>query len=160
MMVLTARTVVKNKFWVVERDGKQIATIQTTPDGVTYVDKEKRENFVSIKLLKNKYNITIAKERKAKLPKSPEISREVYGFPCDGIPHNPLLNLVKKLPVYTKTDASKSFYCAGYYLVKLDTEYEQAFCPKLMVLNRNDFIGPFKTKSAVKTYQKLMKEQL
>lgn len=155
-MNLIAKQVIKDKFWVVEHDGQQVATIQTTPEGVTFVYKEQRENFVSIKLLSNKYNITIAKEHSKRRP---EISHDVYGFPCDGKPHNLLLNIAKRLPVYSKTPKSKSYYCAGHYLIKINTEYIHAYCPKLITLNRYEFIGPFLTKSAAKTYLKDMKNK-
>ena len=56
-MSLTAKPIIKDKLWVVENDGEQVASILTSPEGVTFVYNEKRENFVSIKLLKDKYNI-------------------------------------------------------------------------------------------------------
>lgn len=154
-MNLIAKSVIKNKFWIVESDGQQVATIQTAPHGVTFVYNNKRENFVSIKMLKDKYNITIAKEHKTK--RTSEVSHDVYGFPCDDIPHNPLMNIAKKLPVYSKTAKSKSYYCAGHYLVKFNTEYIHSYCPKLITLNRSEFIGPFFTKTAAKLYAKKMK---
>lgn len=154
-MTLTAKPIIKDKFWVVENDGEQVATIQTTPSGVTFVHNEKREKFVSIKMLKSKYNITIAKEQRIR--KTSDISHDVYGFPCDQRPHNILLNVAKKLPVYSKTAKSKSLFCAGHYLVKYNTEYIHAYCPKLITLNRYEFLGPFLTKSDAKAYAKELK---
>ena len=155
-MSLTAKPIIKDKLWVVENDGEQVASILTSPEGVTFVYNEKRENFVSIKLLKDKYNITIAKEKKPK--RESHISYDVYGFPCDHKPYNSLLNISKKLPVYAKTNKSKSFYCAGYYLVKIGNSYTPAYCPKLITLNRYEFIGPFQTKASANQYLKLLKE--
>jgi hypothetical protein len=155
-MSLTAKPIVKNKFWVVENNGEQVATIQTNPDGVTYVHKNNREKFVSIKLLKSKYNITFAKEKYVK--KKMVTSHQVYGFPCDHKPHNSLLDVSKKLPVYTKTTKSKSFFCAGHYLIKFNMDYVVSYCPKLITLNRYTFIGPFATKSKAKGYLKESKQ--
>lgn len=154
-MSFIAKTVIKNKFWVVEHNGEQVATIQTSPTGITFVKNEEREKFVSIKLLKTKYNITFASEKKSK--KTSEISYEVNGFPCNHKPYNALLNVAKKLPVFTKTNTSKSFFCAGYYLVKFNSDYVQSYCPKLITLSRYEFLGPFRTKSALKECIKLLK---
>jgi len=154
-MSLTAKPIIKNKFWVVEHDGEQVATILTSPEGVTFVHNEKREKFVSIKLLKDKYNITIAKERNTK--RASQVSYDVYGFPCDHKPHNSLLNVAKKLPVYTKTPKSKSFYCAGHYLVKVSNIYSHTYCPKLITMSRYEFIGPFYTKADSTAFAKEIK---
>jgi len=152
---MIAKQIVKGKFWVVEKEGRQIATIQTHPEGVTFVQDEKREKFVSIKMLKDKYNIAIAED---KPKKKPEISSDVYGFPCDHEPHNVLMNLVKKLPVYTKSKYSRSFFCAGYYLVNSKSSYYIEYCPKLILLNKYEFVGPFKTKQSAQTYIKILEE--
>ena len=154
--MLTATPVIKNKFWIVEKDGKQVATIQTSPAGVAYVHNEKREQFVSINLLKAKHNISFIKGPAKK--KKPEISHEVSSYPCDHLPHNALFNVSKKLPVYTKTAKSKSFYCAGHYLSRFNTNFVQAYCPKLITLSRYEFHGPFHSKTEVKEFAKTLKD--
>ena len=153
--MLTAKIVVKNKFWIVEKDGQQVATIQTSPEGVSYVYNEKREKFVSFKLLKDKYNIIFNNDKK----KKPAITFDVGGFPCDHRPYNPLFDVTKKLPVFTKTSKSKSFFCAGYYLIKFNLDYVQSYCPKLITLNRYEFIGPFHSVNEVKETTKHLKEK-
>lgn len=156
-MNLIAKSIVKNKYWVVEKDGAQIATIQTAPDGIVYVHNDhSREKFVSIKLLKDKYNITFAKARAAAKPMLN--SHVVNGYPCDCKPHNALLNVSKKLPVYTKTEKSKSFFAAGYYLIKFNVGYVVSYCPKLITLNRYEFIGPFTTQKEAKEFLKVNKD--
>jgi hypothetical protein len=157
-MNLIAKSIIKNKFWIVERNGKQVATIQTYPEGVAFVQDEKREQFVSIKLLKKKYNIKFDTVKKAK--KASMLSHEVSGYPCDHKPFNALFNVAMKLPVFTKTTKSKSFFCAGYYLVKFNIGYVQSYCPKLITLNRYEFVGPFHTKADSKEYLKELKQNV
>jgi hypothetical protein len=154
-MNLVAKAVVKNKFWIVEQDGEQVATIQTHPTGVTYVFNEQREQFVSISMLRAKYKISFDKSKAAK---KPAITHDVSGYPCDHKPFNVLFNVAKKLPVYTKTDQSKSFFCAGHYLIKFNVSYVHAYCPKLITLNRYDYYGPFHTKQDARDYSKSIKE--
>ena len=50
-MTLTAKPIVKNKFWIVEEDGKKIATIQRNTQGVVYVHNNERKLFENIKKL-------------------------------------------------------------------------------------------------------------
>ncbi len=153
-MSLTAKNIVKNKFWIVEQDGQQVATIQSTPDGVSYVQNDKREKFLDLSSLKNQYSIVISKEKPKKRAST---AFEVSGYPCDHKPYNALFNLSKKLPVYTKSASSKSFYCAGHYLIKFNTDYVQSFCPKLITLNRYEFLGPFVTKQEMNEVSKSLK---
>lgn len=153
-MALTAKSIVKNKFWIVEQDGQQVATIQTSPDGVSFVQGSGREKFVNLTSLKKKYNISISNER---TPKRPAVTFEVSGYPCDHRPYNSLFNLSKKLPVFTKSKTSKSFFCAGHYLIRFNEDYVQAFCPKLITLNRYPFLGPFVTAAEMKEVAKSLK---
>lgn len=142
---MIAKPVVKNKFWIVEDNGVKIATIQTVEEdgGVVYVHDDQREHFPSIKLLSKKYNIEFVKAEKAKREKLDVY--DVYGFPTGSMPHNQVLDVQRYLPIFTKTAKSKSFFCAGYYIVKFSSTWVRAYCPKLITLNRYEYQGPFKT---------------
>jgi len=47
--------------------------------------------------------------------------------------------------VFTKGRKSKSFFCAGYYIVKFNNGWVKSYCPKLITLNRYPYAGPYKT---------------
>lgn len=139
-----ATPVVKNKFWIVEQAGKKIATIQAVDEGgFVYVSGDRRQKFASIKALKDHYNISISYGRNENNAKSKRHS--IYGFPTDEKPHCEVFNLQKKLPIYAKNGRSKSYYCAGYYLIKFNNQWVKEFCPKLITLNRYPFQGPWAT---------------
>ena len=139
-----AKPVVKNKFWVVENSGKKIATIQAKEEGgFVYVHDEYREFFTSVKNIKQKYNIKFSSIEKIKK----ENSKGVYGYPITGKSFNEIWDVQRKLPIYTKTNKSKSQYCAGFYLVKLNGSWVESYCPKNITLNRYAFLGPFRTKN-------------
>lgn len=143
MSELVAKPVVKNKFWVVEKSGNRVATIQARDDGwYAYVHDEQREYFASVKNLKQKYNIKFGSlERPRK-----ENTKTVYGYPVVGKAYNQMWDVQRRLPIYNKTANSKSLFCAGYYLVKLNNVWTEAFCPKNITVGRYKYIGPFKTK--------------
>lgn len=141
MLELTAIPVIKNKFWIVESQGQKIATIQTTDDGIVWVDATNRTKFSTIKILKNKFNIEFAKPD----VRSSKAKKMVEQYPTDVLPFNQLYDCVHRLHVYTKEPKSKSFYCAGYYLVKCNNNWSKMFCPKLITLQRYLFQGPFGT---------------
>jgi len=148
-MMLEAKPIIKNKFWIVEDGGQKVATIQASPDGVFLVKGSAREKFVNFKLLSTKYNIRVNKGGKDK--KIVDNSNNIYDFPVDCTPFNELYDVRRKLPFYTKAAKSKSFYCAGYYVVKIDDHWENQFCPKSITINRYPYFGPYKSETEALT---------
>jgi len=141
-MSLLAKTIVKNKCWIVEKDGTKIGTIVTTPRGVVFQHEQQKEQFASLKLLSDRYSIIVEKPT-AKKVNSP--SDTVYGFPCKPNAQNILWDVKHKLPIFTKGSKSKSFFCAGYYIIKFNNGWVKSFCPKLITLNRYPYAGPYTT---------------
>lgn len=147
-MTLEAKPVIKNKFWIVEEEGQKVATIQATPEGVVLVKDSGRESFPNIKLLSAKYNIHVGKA--AKNARSGPSGHDIYGYPTNSKPFNELYDVRRKLPFYTKTVKSKSYFCAGYYAVKINDQWTEHFCPKSITVGRYQFRGPYKTIAEVR----------
>ena len=149
-MSLLAKQIVKNKCWIVEDDGAKVGAIIDNGHGVTLLQNKGRERFSSIKNLSDRHNIIVDKTKPVKVVKE---SHDVYGYPCDYNAQNILWDVPKKLPVFTKGNKSKSFFCAGYYIVQFNNGWVKSYCPKLITLNRYPYQGPYKT-------QEEMQEQL
>lgn len=157
-MTLEAKPIVKNKFWIVEDHGQKIATIQSTKNGVVYVQGEERQPFIDFKTLKQTYNIRVGKIDKQKQSNDSSI----YGFPTTGRAYNAVFDVKKKLPFFTRTAKSKSYYCAGYYAVLANGRWQSMFCPKAIAVKRYNYEGPFKTESEAQAIvlQKITQAQL
>jgi hypothetical protein len=56
-----------------------------------------------------------------------------------------MFDVRKNLPLFTKSEKSKSVYCAGYYIIKFEKGWVKSFCPKLITIERYPYEGPFKT---------------
>lgn len=139
---IVAKPVIKNKFWIVESNGTKIATIQAIDEGgYAYVHDNQRERFSTIKLLSKQYNIVFDSYKAS----NEENNNECYGFPCDCVPHNEVWDVNRRLPIYSKDDRSKSFYCAGYYVIKFNNTWVKEFCPKNITVSRYEYHGPFRT---------------
>lgn len=149
-MNAVAKPVVKNKYWIVEADGNKVATIQAVEEGgFAFVHDDTREKFASIKMISKKYNIEFVKADKPKAAKN----SDVYGYPCKGSCYNEIYDVARRLPIYTKTLKSRSYFCAGYYLIKFNNTWIREFSPKLITLNRYEFVGPFKTEAEAQEYK-------
>jgi hypothetical protein len=73
------------------------------------------------------------------------VAKEIHGYPTNSTPYNPMFDVKQKLPLFTKSDKSKSLYCAGYYIIQFDKGWVKSFCPKLITVERYTTKGPFKT---------------
>ncbi len=157
MNELIARPVVKNKYWIVESKGNKVATIQAVEDGgFVYVHDNERERFSTIKLLSKAHNVVFDSTH-VKKEKFTSESHEVHGYPVSNKPWNLLWDVKHQFPIYTKTSKSKSYYCAGYYIIKFNNGWVKSFCPKFITLNRYDFQGPFRNKTELQDALKAVK---
>ena len=149
MTKLLAKPVIKNKFWIVEQAGEKIATIQAVEDGgFVYVNDQERHRYPTIKLLSLERDVVfdVVQPKKTK-PVAQEFA--VYDYPVSQKPCNILWDVKHQFPVYTKTNKSKSYFCAGHYIIKFNNGWVKAYCPKFITLNRYEYRGPFKTKEEV-----------
>lgn len=150
-MNIKAKPIVDGKFWIVEEDGTRIGTLHkkennkfilSSTDGSTHFSKKDE-------LIKTFGDDFFESKIKTTISSQPEI-RDVYGYPTSCYPYNPMFNVQKKLPLFTKSPASKSLYCAGYYIIKFDKGWVKSFCPKLITIERYENRGPFKSEIEMK----------
>lgn len=150
MNTLHAKSIIDDKFWIVEKDGEKFATLRKNED-----DRFVLSNKTGVKTFKNKkeilrqygknfFVVNIVEEAADAEP------NDVHGFPACVPPQNAMFDIQKKLPLFTKSKDSKSLYCAGYYTIRFEKRWVKSFCPKLITLQRYDYRGPFKTELEMK----------
>jgi hypothetical protein len=151
--MLKAKSIVDNKFWVLENDaGERIGTIAAGKNKVSYRTPELTEDFPNFAEMAKNKNITVT--RRSSKPAG-QNSTEVYGYPTKHTPHNQIWNVQMRLPLYTKTSKSSSYHCAGYYIIKFDKTWCKSFTPKLITLQRYPYKGPYKDKTELTTALKI-----
>ena len=150
-MELLAKPILKDKFWIVEKDNQKVGTIRANGVGVVITLGKESKTFESKQQLISQLNVSFEDNTKSTSVVKKE-EHTVHDYPAKHKPYNPIYDLKRKLPLYTKTPHSKSFYCAGYYIVKFDFGWVQGFSPKLITLTRNKFKGPFTTKLEVQEH--------
>ena len=148
-MTVRAKTLIKDKFWIVEEDGEKLGTLQKQNDnGWIFLSKKDKQIFETQESLFTRFGFNIFD--KATITQSESVQAtdnfDVHGYPCSQHPYNPMFNVQKQLPVYTKTPKSKSQFCAGYYIICFEKGWRKAYCPKMITLSRYEYKGPMKTK--------------
>jgi len=139
-----AKPIIDGKFWIIEDQGNKIGTLQKDDtERFVLTSKNNRSVFESIKSLEKRFGNNFFISAKEEDPIT--TNNEIYGYNTNCEPHNPMYDVKKKLPLFTKSNASKSIYCAGYYAIKFDKGWVRSFCPKLITVQRYEYRGPFKT---------------
>jgi hypothetical protein len=142
--MIKAKPILKDKFWIVEDEGVRIGTLSVAEDKFMFSGPQGTKYFDSERALKKTFGKDVLiNEVTTEVEES--VAKEVYGYPTSTTPYNPLLDVQRKLPLFTKSDKSKSLYCAGYYIIHFDKGWVKSFCPKLITIERYEFQGPFKT---------------
>lgn len=141
-MSLKAKEILKDKFWIVESEGKNVATISYNDQQYMLSDNKGSRFFNSQGHISKSLNQTI---NWTQLDIKETHLNEVNGFPTSCDPYNSMYDVKRKLPLFTKSDKSKSLYCAGYYIIRFEKGWVKSFCPKLITVERYDYKGPFKT---------------
>lgn len=149
MTELHAKPIVDGKFWIVEDQGNKVGILKVTEQKkYVFSSKDTTATFDSKKKLFETFgkDFFVAKSFETSI----DIEKEVHGYPASSEPHNPMFDVKRNLPLFTKSEKSKSVYCAGYYIIKFNKGWVKSFCPKLITIERNPYEGPFKTQLEMK----------
>lgn len=150
MTEIHAKPIVDGKFWIVEQDGEKVATLHKKENNKFVLSSTNGEVMFNKKDdLTKQFGIDFfLKSVKVKVTHSEPL--ECHGYPTSNKPYNAMYDVRRKLPLFTKSNASKSLYCAGYYVIKFDKGWVKSFCPKAITIERYPYKGPFKSEMEMK----------
>lgn len=150
MTEIHAKPIVDGKFWIVEQDGNKIATLHKKENNKFVLSSVNGELMFNKKddLTKQFGKGFFLSSNKIKVTASE--SNECHGYPTSCKPYNAMYDVRRKLPMFTKSNQSKSLYCAGYYVIKFDKGWVKSFCPKAITIERYPYKGPFKSELEMK----------
>ena len=140
--MIVAKPVVANQYWILKQDDQKIGNIQASPDGYLVKIQNQVSSYKTIPMVRKKANIEFEPAEKTSKPSTDS----VHGYPTGCRAHNAMWNVQLRLPLFTKTAKSKSWFAAGWYAVKQHRAWKAVHNPKLIVLERYQYQGPFHTK--------------
>ena len=149
-MKLVANNIVKGKFWDIKVNGKKVGFLEANQKGYTFkvvnILPKSSERFASLSALKKTHDIEFKNQPLVKKVLKEEEEFLVYGYPVKVKPFNQVFDIRQNLPLFTKASKSRSYYCAGYYIIKFEgIGWTIANNPKLITINRYPYRGPFLT---------------
>ena len=111
-MTIKAKSLVTDKFWIIEENGQKLGTLQKKDDNgwIFLGKKDQRQEYPTQESLYARFgsgifsnDITVPE---IKIQNS-ENEWHVHGYPCSQQPYNPMFDVQKQLPIYTKTPQSR-----------------------------------------------------
>jgi len=143
---LIAKPVVKNQFWIVTDGKEKVGNVIADGSGFEVKLNGNKTHFKNTNAIKKQTSIqfeTIKVEKNKK-----EIPFNEY--PTTKKVYNSILDIKRKVHLFTKTQKSKCFHAAGWYVLYQGEEPTVTFCPKYIFIQRYEYVGPFKTEDEAK----------
>jgi hypothetical protein len=151
-MTLKAKPVLKDKFWIIENDEQRIGTMSWNDDRYMFSTSGETCFFDNKRDMKQRFGTDIVwTDITPNTTTDDHSTKTIHGFPTSVSPYNTMYDVKRKLPLFTKSDKSKSAYCAGYYIIEFEKGWVKSFCPKLITIERYNFKGPFKSEMEMRS---------
>lgn len=143
MNKLVAKPVVKNQFWIVTDGENKVGNVIADGSGFEVKLNGNKKHFKTTNAIKRQTQIEFEiTDKKKPLP-------PLSSFPTPTKTYNNVLDLKRKLHIFTKTPKSKCYHAAGYFVLN-QGEPSVVFCPKYIFVQRYAYSGPYKTESEAK----------
>ena len=143
---LIAKPVVKNQFWIVTDGTEKVGNVIANGSGFEVKLNGNTAQFENTTAIKKQAHIDFQHAKPSKVP-NPAAFNE---YPTTKKVYNSVLDIKRKIHLFTKTPKSKCYYAAGWYVLSHNTEPELVFCPKYIFVQRYTYTGPFKTEAEAK----------
>jgi hypothetical protein len=138
--MIEAKPVIPNRYWILKQDNRKVGQIEADDSGVTVKIQNRVAGYKTIRMASREANIEFTKLSSAK-----PAANQVHGFEVTGRVYNPVWDVKHRLPLFTRDTKSKSWYAAGWYMVKQHRAWKAVQNPKLITLQRYQYQGPFHT---------------
>jgi len=143
---LIAKPVVKNQFWIVTDGKEKVGNVIADGSGFEVKLNGNKTHFKNTNTIQKQTNIQFQTIKIDKTKKELPFNE----YPTTKKVYNSILDIKRKIHLFTKTQKSKCFHAAGWYVLYQGDEPTVTFCPKYIFIQRYEYVGPFKTEDEAK----------
>jgi hypothetical protein len=144
---LIAKPVVKNQFWIVTDGKEKVGNVIADGSGFEVKLNGNKTHFKNTNTIQKQTNIQFQTVKVEKNKKEVPFNE----YPTTKKVYNSILDIKRKIHLFTKTQKSKCFHAAGWYVLFQGEEPTVTFCPKYIFIQRYEYVGPFKTEDEAKS---------
>ena len=140
--MIEAKPVIPDRYWILKQNDRKVGQIEATDSGVTVKIQNQVAGYKTIRMASRDANIEFTKLTSA----TKSVTNQVHGYEVSGRVYNPVWDVKHRLPLFTRDTKSKSWYAAGWYMVRQHRAWKAVQHPKLITLQRYQYQGPFHSK--------------
>lgn len=140
--MIEAKPVIPDRYWILKQNDRKVGQIEATDNGVVVKIQNQVAGYKTIRMASRDANIEFTKLASA----AKAVTNQVHGYEVTGKVYNPVWDVKHRLPLFTRDTKSKSWYAAGWYMVKQHRAWKAVQHPKLITLQRYQYQGPFHSK--------------
>lgn len=144
--MIKAKTVIPDQYWILRDQDRKIGNIEARDQGYTISINGKKTYFTSMDILQQQ--VPVSFDVSTVMHEDPW---QVYGYPTTLQAHNSMFDVKRQLPLWTDKAHSRSWLAAGWYRIQQHRSWRVVQCPKLIILDRYSYSGPFHTRSEAQT---------
>lgn len=145
---LIAKPVVQDQYWIVTDGNHKVGNVIAEGSGFQVKIGNDKKHYPTTTSIATKEKIefvpVVKKQKKQPIPYSayPTGKHRIF---------NSILDVKRKVHLFTTTQKSKCYYAAGWFTIKQGNEYIIQCCPKYIFIQRYESYGPFETELEAKT---------
>ena len=143
---LIAKPVVKNQFWIVTNGKEKVGNVIADGSGFEVKLNGTITHYKNTTAISRQFHIEFQKNKIEKVRKEIPFSE----YPTTKKVYNSVLDIKRRLHLFTKTQKSKCYYAAGWFTLNQGSESIVEFCPKYIFIQRYGYEGPFKSEDDAK----------
>lgn len=143
MNELVAKPIIKDQYWVVTDGERKVGNVLANSAGYEVILNGSTLQFNNTKDIQKKTKISFQPMKSNKTT----VEMPYPEYPTTPKTYNNMLDVKRRLHIYTKTRKSKCYHVAGWFLIDQNGQKQVIFCPKYIFIQRYEYVGPFKTEN-------------
>lgn len=138
--MIKAKPVIPDQYWILRDQDHKIGNIEIDSGEYVVSINGHRSRYKNLSVLSDSIRIDF---ESAQPRESTDPQFDVHGYPTMGPAYNSVFDVKHQLPLWTTEPRSRSWLAAGWYRVRQHRNWQIMQCPKLIILQRYNFEGPF-----------------
>lgn len=138
--MIKAKPVIPDQYWILRDQDHKVGNIEIDSGEYVVSINGRRSRFKNLALLSNSIRIDF---ETAPATNVLDNEFEVHGYPTVSKAYNAMFDVKHQLPLWTPEPRSRSWLAAGWYRVRQHRDWHVMQCPKLIILQRYAYQGPF-----------------
>ena len=148
MTELIAKPIIKDQYWVITDGEKKVGNVLANNAGYELILNGSTVQFNNTKDIQKKTKISFQPMKSNKT----KVEMPYPEYPTTNKTYNNIFDIKRKLHIFTKTNKSKCYHVAGWFVINQNGQNQTFFCPKYIFIQRYEYVGPFKTESEANNY--------